>query len=136
MEKVIAEHLIGEEKSSPKFFSQFFLFSEQSYASANCLISLTLNSGEEIKKVLYAGARVHHCARGACKPSPRTPVASHGQSPGSSPDHGKNTEVLVRDIATVIDDTLDGIRRIADLVTGFSRLTEFRDIAKKERIKD
>lgn len=46
----------------------------------------------------------------------------------------ERTESMVRDIAEVIDETLEGIRRIADLVAGFTRLAEPAEAAAPERV--
>ncbi|OGQ89255.1 MAG: two-component system response regulator [Deltaproteobacteria bacterium RIFOXYA12_FULL_58_15] len=45
-----------------------------------------------------------------------------------------HTEGMVHDIAEVIDDTLDGVERIADLVSGFSRLAKTSGVAPSEVI--
>ena len=58
----------------------------------------------------------------------------HARSFSVVDDSEDRTECLIRDIAEVVDETLDGVRRIAELVSGFRRLAEPSDVAPRERI--
>lgn len=57
--------------------------------------------------------------------------ARHILSVGGSEER---TESVVREIAEVVDGTLDGVRRIADLVAGFQQLAEPGEAAPPERV--
>ena len=66
----------------------------------------------------------------------RTPeVADHARRLSAAGGSEERTETLVHDIAEVVDETLDGVRRIADLVAGFGRLAEPEDPGPRERVR-
>jgi DNA-binding response OmpR family regulator len=65
-----------------------------------------------------------------------------GQGSPAAQEHARNlstaggseeqTELLIQEIAEVIDETLDGVKRIAELVAGFARLAEPQGAAAPE----
>jgi DNA-binding response OmpR family regulator len=48
----------------------------------------------------------------------------------------ERTERLIRDIAEIVDDTLDSVRRVAELVTGFRHLADFKSARMAPQIVD